>query len=815
MNRPTLSIEKLKEMGFNLIPLKPKSKEPIGGLNWKQYQEEKYNGSYPDSCNIGVVCGRSSGNIFVVDLDDESLYDDYPQEIKNTFTVKTGKGYHLYYHFHGFPPPNKKLDDKRGRHIDIKSQGGYVLAPTSVHPNGSIYTAINESSILDISIQKLKEHLQKMGFNVETKSIEEISEGISEGGRNDSTFKYACYLIREKGLFAEALKLEMDILNSKHNPPLDQSELELIISQAEKAEHNNMTRHIEDARSVVEKLKGKPIKLKMQEITPTYENKPIEFDCMITAVGERKTYTVSADTSCIICGQTKKVYCDDLHILPIPYCMKDKRPYDVDESTKITAYIQQMRIQEFLETARNATPVEFDAEITDEDVGEAFIGDRKTVIARFRSIPKPKVAYNDIVFQITDMKDLEQKEGCMPSAEEIEKWKQINIFERVTASIAPDIYINPRIVESLILWACGGNTLNGKRDLIHCGILGDAQLGKSDLLLKMYSLLPGSGYTVGRNTSGAGLTIAMVKLYNGTMIPKAGFFPQHTGHPCIIDEIDKMKRDDHNSCLEVMEQQTTSQAKAGTGGGLTLPTKCPLLIAGNPKNGKFNSKYPTVMDNFDMETPFVSRFDILWLLIDDNNPETDKLIRKFIRSYQSRKQEYMTVEELQRYFVYIRSLDATVPDEFMDKIDELHTKMRPLNIASGVPIGWRQYHGLYRLLTASAKANLRSVVNDKDFEIVENIIKESYKSMKMNLESGEVNDTYKKTKDTKKEIILETWGECMDESLDYTVDKKEFIDALASKEGFNSLDAPMVFNKMLSNGDLIYDNDFERYKKVR
>ena len=52
----------------------------------------------------------------------------------------------------------------------------------------------------------------------------------------------------------------------------------------------------------------------------------------------------------------------------------------------------------------------------------------------------------------------------------------------------------------------------------------------------------------------------------------------------------------------------------------------------------------------------------------------------------------MTVEELQRYFEYIRSLDATVPDELMDRIDELHTKMRPLNVDSGVPIGWRQYH---------------------------------------------------------------------------------------------------------------------------
>ena len=330
----------------------------------------------------------------------------------------------------------------------------------------------------------------------------------------------------------------------------------------------------------------------------------------------------------------------------------------------------------------------------------------------------------------------------------------------------------------------------------------------------MYKLLPGSGYTVGRNTSGAGLTIAMVKLYNGTMIPKAGFFPQHTGHHCIIDEIDKMAKKDHNSCLEVMEQQTASQAKAGTGGGLTLSAKCPLLIAGNPKNGKFNPKYPTVMDNFDMETPFVSRFDILWLLVDDNDPESDKLIRKFIRSYQSRKQDYMTVEELQRYFEYIRSLDATVPDDLMDRIDDLHTKMRPLNIDSGVPIGWRQYHGLYRLLTASAKANLRSVVCEEDFEIVENIIKESYKSMKMNLDTGKSSDTHKKTKDTKKETILLTWGECMDKS-DNSVDKQEFINSLAKKDGFNALEAPSVFSRMLDNGDLIMDNDTERYKKVR
>ncbi len=804
------AIDNLKERGFNLIPLKPKSKEPIGGFNWKEYQEEKYTGSFPSTCNIGVVCGRSSGNLFVVDLDDESLIKDF-EEFK-TLKVKTGKGQHLYFHFHGFPPPNKKLDDKRGRHIDIKSQGGYVLAPSSVHPNGSVYTIVDDSPIMDISGTKLREKLESIGFSVETRTVSEIAEGLSEGGRNDGTFKYTCYLIREKGLYGQALHKEVEELNKRHRPPMPDSELRLVISQAEKAERHNMAKHIDDARTVLQQLGGAPQTLKMQDITPSLEGKPIEFNCMIIAVGERMTYTVSADYQCPICKNTTKAHCNELHMIATPYCVKDKTYYAIDDKSKVTAYIQQLRIQEFFEEARNSSPIQFDAEITDESVGEAFIGQRKTVTAKFRSIQKTKNAYNNIVFQITDMKDIEQSAGCLPTEEEINKWKSENIFQRVTESVVPDIYMNPKIIQTLILWACGGNSLNGKRDLIHCAILGDAQLGKSELLLKMNKLLDGSGYTVGRNVSGAGLTIATVKLYNGTLMPQAGFFPQHTGHHCILDEIDKMKKEDHNSCLEVMEQQTTSQAKAGSGGGLTLPAKCPILVAGNPKNGKFNTKYPSVMDNFEMEAPFVSRFDIIWLLVDANDPETDEKMRKWIRSYNQRKERYMEIDELKRYFTYIQTLDAFVPDIYMDRIDALHKKMRPLNVSSGVPIGLRQYHGLYRLLTASAKAHLRNEVTVEDFDVVEGIIEEAYKSMKMDLKSGEVTGNFNKKKDTNDSKILEAIHECQDKEYDYTIDKVE----LANKINFklNKFDGHDRVNKLISTGILELDNDLERYRKV-
>lgn len=805
-----MSIDKLKEMGFNIIPLKPKSKEPIGGLNWKRYQEEKYTNDIPDSLNKGVVCGKTSGNLYVVDLDDSSLYDDFPEDMKDTFTTRTGKGFHMYFNYPSDEqPPNLKLDDDRGRHIDIKSQGGYVLAPTSVHPNGSIYTAINELPLKTVSGDRMAEVLISIGFTPKKKSIEEIEQGVSEGGRNDSTFKYACSMIRDRGLYGQALRLQVEELNKRHTPPLSSSELDIIISQAEKAEHRNMTKHVEDARSVIQQLSGMAQHVEMQDITPQFEGKNIEFDCMIIAVGERMTYTQSGTFECKLCHARKDSHADNMHHIPIPLCMCNKkhpREMDIDETTKVTSYIQQLRIQEFMETAKNGSPVAFDAEIVDESVGEAYIGDRKTVIAKFRSVPKPKSAYNQIIFKISSMKDLEQKEGCLPSPEELEKWKTMNIFDRVVESIAPEIYIDPKIVQSLVIWSCGGTSLNGKRDLIHMAIFGDAQLGKSELLSKMHKLLVGSGYTTGTNVSGVGLTIAMVKSYNGTLIPEAGFFPQHHLHPCIFDEIDKMNPKDQDVCYDVMESGTTTNTKAGTHGGLTLPTKCPLLVAGNPKNGKFNPNYPTIMDNFEMKPPFVSRFDILWLLVDQNDPDTDDKIMDHINSYESRKDTYMKIDEMQRYFEYIKGLTAVVPKSLEPKLRALYKKMRPLNIDSSVPVGIRQYHGLYRLVTACAKAHLRTEATEEDFDIIESIINASYNSMKMNLKDGTIQQQLTAPKKGDQALIV--WGEVMDKETQ-TVDKDDFIKGMISK-GFIQRKAEEEFEKISK----IYDNDLERWKKT-
>jgi len=799
-------INRLKELGLNLMPLKKESKFPVLP-SWTHLQTERYDGKFPEGCNVAVICGEISGKVFVLDLDDEEIYNDIPNEIKNTRTVKTGKGYHLYYHYVGFPPPNRKMDDHRGRHIDIKSEGGYVLAEGCIHPDTKkSYKLHNDSSIMTIEIPTLKEILGKLGFNVETKSFDEISKGVEEGGRNDSTFKYACYLMRE-GVFGEALKMEIDKLNQRHSKPLPQNEINVILSQVMRYEGHNIAKHMKSVERIQDRLKIIPVKV--QDIRPElHEGLSVEFDCMITAVGERMTYTKKAEFECYECEDVVLKKCNEFYQMVVPQCKEHGTKRTIDHSTKETGYIQQLRIQEFLENSRNSSPIEFDAEILNDRVGEAFMGDRKTVTAKFRSIPN-KSGYNTIVFEITDMRDIEQAEGCMPTEEEVEKWKNNpNLFEDVTNSIVPELLFNPLIIQSLLLYAAGGTTLNGKREVINAAIIGDAQLGKSDVLLRFHKLLVGSGFTVGRNTTGAGLTIGMVKLYNGTMVPRAGFFPLHTGHHCIIDEGDKMKPEDKNSCLDVMEQQTTTLTKNGVP-NLTLPTKCPLLFAGNPKGGKFNKKL-SIMDNFDMETPFVSRFDFVWCVVDSNDSEVDRTIRKCIKSFQERKGQYIPTDELQRYFNYIGTITATVPKSLYGNIDTLHVKMRELNKLDGLPIGWRQYHGLFRLITACASAHLRTEATEDDIIIVEKIINASFKSMRMDLDSGELAGSIVKKSITKETVFLEVWNACMDD--EHTVGKEEFIEKLGKRTPYNPLNSSVEFHKWLNVGRIELLNDSERYK---
>jgi hypothetical protein len=140
------------EQGFSVIPLIPRDKKPA--VKWEEYQKRKptkdeLTAWFKDNKrNIGIVTGAVS-NLTVIDLDGKDAYEwagDSDRGIPATPIVKTGKeyGYHLYCSY------NEKLRNFQARtdlpHIDLRSEGGYVVAPPSIHPNGSTYQWITEPS---------------------------------------------------------------------------------------------------------------------------------------------------------------------------------------------------------------------------------------------------------------------------------------------------------------------------------------------------------------------------------------------------------------------------------------------------------------------------------------------------------------------------------------------------------------------------------------------------------------------------------------------------------------------------------------------
>ncbi len=190
-----------------LVPhgVKDASKDPeilrcwFNGINPK---------SFPNPWGIAIATGTPSG-FDVLDLDSETLLDSNTIPLAVfpvTYTVKTPHGFHLYYRL-GAPGNRVRILPQ----IDIRSSGGYVIAPPS--PG---YQVISDQPFAP--------------WPSELKSPR-IGPGILEGGRDDALYKYACWL-RGQGVSDTDLAELVKARNWTYVPPLSEREVQAKIAQA-------------------------------------------------------------------------------------------------------------------------------------------------------------------------------------------------------------------------------------------------------------------------------------------------------------------------------------------------------------------------------------------------------------------------------------------------------------------------------------------------------------------------------------------------------------------------------------------------------
>ncbi|XP_068237217.1 DNA helicase MCM8-like [Palaemon carinicauda] len=218
------------------------------------------------------------------------------------------------------------------------------------------------------------------------------------------------------------------------------------------------------------------------------------------------------------------------------------------------------------------------------------------------------------------------------------------LFKLIVASLCPRICGHELVKAGLVLCLFGGCTRGGSdrvpiRGDPHILVVGDPGLGKSQMLQACANVAPRGIYVCGNTTTTSGLTVTLCREGGGSgdYALEGGALVLADQGVCCIDEFDKM-RNQHQALLEAMEQQSISIAKAGI--VCSLPARTSILAAANPAGGHYN-KAKTVSENLKMNSALLSRFDLVFILLDKPNEELDCLLSEHVMALHSRSGEKM------------------------------------------------------------------------------------------------------------------------------------------------------------------------------
>ncbi|KAJ1702395.1 hypothetical protein LUZ63_002174 [Rhynchospora breviuscula] len=444
---------------------------------------------------------------------------------------------------------------------------------------------------------------------------------------------------------------------------------------------------------------------------------------------------------------------------------------------------QTLSMQEVPEnSAPGQLPRTIDVIVEDDLIDCCKPGDRVSIVGIYKAIAGKSKGSMSGVFRtvlIANNVSLMNKEANAPSysTQDVTKIKELSrrndVFDLLANSLAPSIYGHLWIKKAVILLMLGGvekNLKNGThlRGDVNMMMVGDPSVAKSQLLRAVMNISPLAISTTGRGSSGVGLTAAVTSdQETGERRLEAGAMVLADRGVVCIDEFDKMNDIDRVAIHEVMEQQTVTIAKAGI--HASLNARCSVVAAANPIYGSYDRSL-TPTKNIGLPDSLLSRFDLLFIVLDQMDPEIDRQIAEHVsrmhrycaddrgalgrdrtgryteeeeegeanasvfvkynrvlhgqerKKGRKSKNERLTVKFLKKYIHYAKNMNQpTLNDEACDHIATSYAELRDAsaNSKSGggtLPITARTLETMIRLSTAHAKMKLRKEVLKSDVE---------------------------------------------------------------------------------------------------
>lgn len=504
------------------------------------------------------------------------------------------------------------------------------------------------------------------------------------------------------------------------------------------------------------------------------------------------------------CAATKKVlerrYTDLTSFDAVPssavYPTKDDDGNLLETEFGLSVYKdhQTLTIQEMPEKApAGQLPRSVDVICDDDLVDRCKPGDRVQIVGNYRCLPGKQGGYTTGTFRTiliaNNISQLNKESTLSVTREEINLCKKLaknnDIFELLSKSLAPSIHGHEYVKKAILCLLLGGiekNLPNGTRlrGDVNVLLIGDPSVAKSQMLRYVLNTAPRAITTTGRGSSGVGLTAAVTTdQETGERRLEAGAMVLADRGVVCIDEFDKMSDIDRTAIHEVMEQGRVTISKAGI--HASLNARCSVLAAANPVYGRYD-QYKTPMENIGLQDSLLSRFDLLFVLLDVIDADHDRMISDHVvrmHRYRSNKEQdgdvlpmgvsavdmlstinpdsaeaketpmyekydqllhgntrskddnILSVEFMRKYIHIAKCLKPKLTEGACELISNEYSRLRSQDlmdsdVARTQPVTPRTLETLIRLSTAHAKARMARTVTEKDAQAAIELIQFAY-----------------------------------------------------------------------------------------
>uniref|UniRef100_A0A672Z7T7 DNA replication licensing factor MCM3 n=1 Tax=Sphaeramia orbicularis TaxID=375764 RepID=A0A672Z7T7_9TELE len=502
------------------------------------------------------------------------------------------------------------------------------------------------------------------------------------------------------------------------------------------------------------------------------------------------------------CPSTKKTmerkYTDMTSLDAFPsnaiYPTKDEENNPLETEFGLSRYKdhQTITVQEMPEKApAGQLPRSVDIILDNDLVDRVKPGDRVQVVGTYRCLPGKKGGFTSGTFRTImiscNVKQMSKEVSPHLSADDVAKIRKfsqtrsIDAFDQLARSLAPSIHGHDYIKKAILCMLLGGVEKvleNGSRIRgdINVLLIGDPSVAKSQLLRYVLHTAPRAIPTTGRGSSGVGLTAAVTTdQETGERRLEAGAMVLADRGVVCIDEFDKMSDMDRTAIHEVMEQGRVTIAKAGI--HARLNARCSVLAAANPVYGRYD-QYKTPMENIGLQDSLLSRFDLLFIMLDQMDPEQDREIsdhvlrmhryrdpreqegaaltlggtvdvlttedpdavaeeqdelqvyekhNNLLHGTKRKKDKILSKEFIRRYICIAKAVTPVLTEEAAAHIAEEYSRLRSqeqlsADIARTSPVTARTLETLIRLSTAHAKARMSKAVEREDSEVAVELV---------------------------------------------------------------------------------------------